>query len=121
MHETKSTHSCNKMIQLLSLRRKSKKLEATTAVLHQDHQLFPQLLNKKVIKKMMIRKKRKDHWYPCKNGSSTILQDDATFDDLQVQLDIKTFGSPKADPKVLNDFLRSSIARRSLMTQFWVA
>ena len=34
-------------------------------------------------------------------------QDDATFDDLQEQLEIiNTIGSPQADPKVLNDFLK---------------
>ena len=34
-------------------------------------------------------------------------QEDATFDDLQEQLDIiHTFASPQADPKVINDFLK---------------
>ena len=47
-------------------------------------------------------------WHiPARMDQLPSTQEDATFDDLQEQLDIiNTFGSPQADPKVINDFLK---------------
>ena len=47
-------------------------------------------------------------WHvPAQMDQLPSTQEDATFDDLQEQLDIiNTFGSPQADPKVINDFLK---------------